>query len=505
MKQIMNIVNFVRGLEPRCEMDLYTPVVEQIKYNKKYNIPNTFLLQYDAMLRQDFRDLFLQERDEKMELGVWFENCRDLIETIGLEWRGRPGYDWDWFVNVGFLEGYTPAERELIVDEVFRLFKEIFGEYPQVVGSWVMDAHSMDYMCQKYDIKAFCICREQLAVDAYTLWGGYSNGGYYPSKNNMICPAQTQENKILAPVFRMLMSDPIYNYDGQKYDKYDDPIFWTIEPAWESGQIPSLADWYFDTYYKTPCLTHAEATTGQENSFGWHVFGEGYCMQIDKLVALEKEGVVSLQKLGDTGVWYQENFPISAATAQVALKDWRGNDLKTVWYNCKNYRTNFLLVGDTLLVRDLTKYDDRYQERYLEVPCEGWLATYDNLPIVDSRVWSKDGKVCELRFVKQVAAMDANEDSDTVLRLKLNFADGTTGDVVLSEEGVVFENCGDLAYSWGVPTEYTSLAFEGNCLKGCQNGFAYEMSVEGNVIKNDDGFILQPENGTLSLKLDERA
>lgn len=44
-----------------------------------------------------------------MELGVWLENCRDLIEAIGLKWRGREGYDWDWSVNVGFLESYSPA------------------------------------------------------------------------------------------------------------------------------------------------------------------------------------------------------------------------------------------------------------------------------------------------------------------------------------------------------------------------------------------------------------
>ena len=499
MKQIMNIVNFVRGIEPRCEMDLYTPVVEQIKYNKKYDIPNTFLLQYDAMLRKDFRDLFLKEKDDNMELGVWLENCRDLIETIGLKWRGREGYDWDWFVNVGFLEGYTPAERELIIDEVFRLFKEIFGAYPQVVGSWVMDAYSMDYMSRKYDIKAFCICREQYAVDAYTLWGGYSNGGYYPSKNNMLCPAQTEENKIPAPVFRMLMPDPIYNYDGRKIDGCD---VWTLEPAWKCGQDPEITDWYLDVYYKTPCLTHAQATTGQENSFGWSLFGKGYCMQIDKLTALAKEGGVSLQKLGDTGRWYQESFPVSAATAQVALWDWCGNDLKTVWYNCKNYRTNFLLVDGTLLIRDLTKYDDRYEERYLNARCEGYLATYDNLPIVDSRIWSKDGKTCELRFIKQVSGIDVREDSETVLRIKLTFTDGATGNIVLSESGIDFENCGELFYSWGVPTEETNLAFAGNCLKGSQRGFAYEMPILGNVAANDEGFLWQPENGKLCLQLD---
>ena len=502
MKRIMNIVNFVRGIEPRCEMDLYTPMVEQIKHNKKHGIANTFLLQYDAMLRQDIRDLFLQEKDDNMELGVWLENCRDLIETIGLTWRGREGYDWDWYVNVGFLEGYTPAERELIIDEVFRLYKEIFGEYPQVVGSWLMDAHSMDYMCRKYDIKAFCICREQYAVDAYTLWGGYSSGGYYPSKKNMICPAQTEENKIPAPVFRMLMADPIYNYDEQKYDKCQAPFFATIEPAWGAGKIPEVADWYFDSYYKTPCLTHAQATTGQENSFGWPLFGQGYCMQVDKLAELAKQGIVSIEKLGDTGLWYKKNFHVSAATAQVVLNDWRNNGLKTVWYNCKNYRINFLLADGTLLIRDLNKYDDRYEERYLDAPCEGELATYDNLPIVDSRIWSKDDKTCELRLEKQVTGMDVTEDSETVLRIKLCFADGTTGNVVLSESDIVFEDCGALYYCWGVPTEYTNLAFAGNCLRGSQRGFAYEMPVVGNVVQEGEGFLWQPDGGKLSLHMD---
>lgn len=505
MNQIMNIVNFVRGIEPRCEMDLYTPVAEQIRYNKKYDIPNTFLLQYDAMRRQDFCDLFLKEKDGNMELGVWLENCRELIETVGLTWRGREGYDWDWFVNVGFLEGYLPKEREWIIDEVFRLFKEIFGEYPQVVGSWVMDAHSMDYMCRKYDIKAFCICREQYAVDAYTLWGGYSNGGYYPSKNNMICPAQTEENKIPAPVFRMLMPDPIYNYDEKRHNKCGQELFPTIEPTWICGQIPSVVDWYFDIYYKTPCLTHAHATTGQENSFGWPAFGKGYCMQIDKLAELWKQGTVSLQKLGDTGLWYQENFPISAATAQVAIRDWCSNNLKSVWYNCKNYRTNFLLAEGELLIRDLTKYDDRYAERYLDARCEGYLATYDNLPIADSRIWSKDGKTCELRFEKQVRDMAVSEDSETVLRIKLDFVDGTAGNVVLTECDITFENCGKLFYSWGVPTEETALAFVGNCLKGSQRGFTYEMPVvNGNVVQVGEGFLWQPEDGKFALKMDTR-
>ena len=500
MKQIMNIVNFVRGIEPRWEMDLYTPVVEQIKYNKKYSIPNTFLLQYDAMRRQDFRDLFLQEQDDNMELGVWFENCRELIESVGLTWRGREGYDWDWFVNVGFLEGYTPAERELIIDEVFRLFQEIFGEYPKVAGSWLLDAYSMDYMCQKYDMKAFCICREQYAVDAYTLWGGYSSGGYYPSKNNMLCPAQTEENKISAPAFRMLMADPIYNYDGEAKG-YG---VCTLEPAWKNGQDSEITDWYFDAYYKTPCLTHAQATTGQENSFGWDMFGEGYCMQVDKLVKLQAQGIVSLQKLGDTGLWYQKRFSMSAATAQVAEQDWRGTGQKTVWYNCKNYRANLHFSEGKLWLRDLTKFDDRYQERYLHKPCEGWIATYDNLPIVESRLWNGENYVCAMTLSKQAVNIYSTEQSDTTLCVKVSFADGGEGSILFAEEGICFDHCGDIVYQWGMPGKETKLTLNGDKLCGCHNGFAYQVGLNACIEKQPGGVLLKPQNGRVALQMDIR-
>ena len=156
-----------------------------------------------------------------------------------------------------------------------------------------------------------------------------------------------------------------------------------------------------------------------------------------------------------------------------------------------------------LYFRDLTKFDDRYEERYLHKPCEGWIATFDNLPVVDSRIWSNNGKVCELRFIKQVTEIEVSENGDTGLLVKVHFGEGTEGKVILSEERIDFENCGELSYSWGNPTEYTSLTFENNCLKGSQNGFDYEVPVDGNVIKNDDSFILQPKNGEISLILDK--
>lgn len=46
----------------------------------------------------------------------------------------------------------------------------------------------------------------------YTIWGGYWNQAIIPSRVNAYMPAQTEEGQIPVPIFRMLGSDPIYQY-----------------------------------------------------------------------------------------------------------------------------------------------------------------------------------------------------------------------------------------------------------------------------------------------------
>ena len=134
-RRIVNIVNFVRGYEPRDkDRDLIKPVVEEIALNKKYNFPNTFLLQYDALISEQYQEIFMREADENMELGIWIECVRQLIEACGLEWRGDPNVTWDWHVVPGFLMAYTQEERKLIVDEIMNKFREVFGYLPKEIG-----------------------------------------------------------------------------------------------------------------------------------------------------------------------------------------------------------------------------------------------------------------------------------------------------------------------------------------------------------------------------------
>lgn len=104
-----------------------------------------------------------------------------------------------------------------MIDAFMEKFRETFGAYPQSVGSWLLDIDSVRYMTEKYAIRYFGICREQLAVDAYTLWGGPYNQPYYPSVHNILCPAQNAENQVNAPVFRLLGIEPIRGYNEKRY------------------------------------------------------------------------------------------------------------------------------------------------------------------------------------------------------------------------------------------------------------------------------------------------
>ena len=108
--RIVNIINFIRLLEPRDEKItedvLYQTVVQQVEIMKQYGLGGTFLLQYDALLDTRYQQLLKNLPGSSFEIGGWWEIPQPLCENAGLIWRGR--FPWDWHAHVGFSVGYTP-------------------------------------------------------------------------------------------------------------------------------------------------------------------------------------------------------------------------------------------------------------------------------------------------------------------------------------------------------------------------------------------------------------
>ena len=311
---IVNIVNFIRQTEPRTytgitDEELYQTVVEQIDLQKKYNFKATYLLQYDALINPLYQELLKNGVPEGTEIGGWFEITQPHVEAAGIEWRGR--FSWDWAAEVDFSFGYTPQERERLVDVYMEKFKSIFGYYPKSVGSWFIDAYTLNYMYEKYGIVASCNCKDQYGTDGYTLWGGYWNQAYYPSRVNAYMPAQDADKQIPVPVFRMLGSDPIYQYDTGLED-HDQGCVITLEPVWGGERGGGLnrqwVNWFMNMMADGDCLAFNYLQAGQENSFSWAKMHEGLEMQFPLIKELADAGKFRVETLSESGEWFKNNF-----------------------------------------------------------------------------------------------------------------------------------------------------------------------------------------------------
>lgn len=391
MRNIVNIINFVRGIEPRPgrNIDLKKPVQEQIRIMKEYGLKGTFLAQFDALCDCEMVEL-LKTVPEGTELGLWLEIVQPQVEKIGLKWRGR--YPWDWHNDVGFLIGYAPDERKSLIDVHMEKFKEVIGYIPKAVGSWHIDAVSMKYLHAKYDITACCICRDQVGTDGYTMQGGYYNQAYYPSQYNMFSPAQTKENQIDMPVFRMLGSSPVFAYDCQLFD-YDGVhnLIPTLEPA-QLAVYNEWGDFLLDEIFDNKGISFQYTQIGQENSFGWDRMQNGINFQFRKVSEMKKQGKVEILTLSEAGDWYKRTFKNTPPTAYVAEKQWKTNNIKSYWYNSKYYRVNFVIENDVLRMRDMYIFDEKHAEKYLDNRCTIPACEYRNLPVFDGVFYSDQDK-----------------------------------------------------------------------------------------------------------------
>ncbi len=384
---IVNIMNFARSFEPRdleLEKKLPDTTINQMKLVKELGVPATFLLQYDVLCNEEFISRIKAECTPDIELGFWYEVVEPLTTACGIPYESEHGWKWDWHIKPGFSMAYPNHERELLIDEAMRKFREVFGYYPRTVGSWLLDTHTVNYLCDNYEIDALCICRDQVNTDAYTMIGGYFNQAYYPSKNNIFTPASSESTQTNVPVFRLLGPDPIHNYDNEKFAGSaieHGPYTMEVALLKTGGGNPEIVDWYLKNYFDNESLGFAYMQIGQENSFCMFDVCNLLKMQIEKIKKLKH---VKIEKMGDTGKAFKEKYASTPATALCALDNWDTEDVQSIYYDSKHYTANVVRHGNKVFIRSLYLFDDSVEDAYNNALCDTFDAVYENLPIVDT-------------------------------------------------------------------------------------------------------------------------
>ena len=484
--KVINIMNFVRYIDERMKDSvniLYQTTKQELELVNEFGFEHTFLLQYDAICGENYQKLFREQGTERTELGLWYEIVEPLTTACGLPYRSERGWKWDWHIIPGFSMAYTPKEREMLVDEAMRKFKEVFGYYPKTFASWLLDTHTVNYLCEHYGISAFAICRDQVNTDAYTLIGGYFNQAYYPSKNNLFTPAQTDEMRNDAPIFRLLGPCPIHNYEGQKYlSENIAPACFTLEPVGKMGKTPECVDWMFRTYFENEDLGFSYAQIGQENSFGFRVI-EPLRMQLEKIAQLKN---VEILKMCDTGEAFKRMYPNKTpATAVTALDNWDTEDIQSVYYDCENYVSNLMRWKNQIFIRSLFLFDERVEENYLSEVCKSFDAVYENLPMVNNLLWSGEEKCrCGIVIDENATSFQTKKCGEGSMEIAW---DG--GSVIYDEEKITV-HAKHLQFYIGNPTADVSV--RENRILYSYKGHSYALEIQNADLK-------RLENGDISI------
>lgn len=503
-KRWVPIVNFIRYDEPREPgLDLFEPVREQMKLAKKYNLPVTWLMQPDAMLAGPYPGFFMENMPENHELGVWLEITRMHCDYAGVKFNGRGGINWDYHSRAALTIGYSPEDRIKLADAAMEIFKDKFGHYPETVAAWYIDAFTLDYLCENYSICASANCRDQWGTDGYSLWGGVWSGGYYPSKHNAMLPAVSIDNQINIPVFRMLGSCPVNQYDCEIGENGQE-VF-TLEPVYEPDR--EWVEKLFSNMFDIIPYDYSFVQVGQENSFGWSRMRESYELQMRMLYKYSRRKQIDIATLREIGIWYQKKYKVTAPVGVAALKDTKTPARQSFWYNSRRYRVNLILEEGTLRLRDLHMFSDSYAERYFNNKCYTANMTADALPVVEGFLWKnylKTPDMC-LEVLKNGSwcspEINAVEYCHNHLKVNSELMDY---DWIFEENQLV---CKAQKYkNWRLLMPCYDKIFtgrNGNDLNFTHEGFKYGISTSGaeNIMRGEHNIILEPETDNIILKM----
>lgn len=361
-----NIVNPIRGADfwdlPNQKPE--DAVLGQIEVLKQKNVSATWLIRYDA-LKNDSLLQAIQSIPTNHEKGLFLEVTPSFTTDAGVNYR-KSQY-WHFAESV-LLTGYEVEERRKLIDTSFEKFKSIYGFYPKSVGAWWIDAGSISYMQEKYDISSVLVCADQYSTDNYQIWGQYWSTPYYPRIGNALYPAHTSDQKIPVVMFQWAARDPVNGYGKG------------VEESTYAVQANDYIDYhdldinYFaklvDIYTTQKHNSFGEIVIGLENTYDWGKYKSEYEKQVQILVDRRTSGQLQINTMSQFASWYKNRFPDISPEHAIVADDPLGSERKVVWFMNPFYRAGWFSNNQGSVFRDVRQYVEGDKEPCLEIACK---------------------------------------------------------------------------------------------------------------------------------------
>lgn len=355
------LVNPVRGRELWIDKSI-NPLKEQYSLIKNHNFPATWLLQYDVLLDRELIEE-VNKFDKSHQLGVFLEVTQKFTDNS----RVLYPHSTPWFSpKAVFLSAYNQSERRKLIDKLFADFKLNFGFYPTSAGAWWIDSYSLNYMKEKYNIKTALIVADQKTTDNYGVWGQWWGVPFYPSKANILTPANDLKNEQVLSftnkqdvvVVQWAQRDPYLAIgEGTKFSNYSMQANDYIRQGKNTDYFKYLVDIYLDC--QNPL---GQVTVGLETGSDSVLYFEEYKKQLAVLKTFSNLQFVTMEDFAQRFAKVYADFPKKVVIGEnnqwVMTPDRRINKKikEEISYNQNNsFDDYFIAKRDDFLNRNLSQ------------------------------------------------------------------------------------------------------------------------------------------------------
>lgn len=311
----------------------------QLKVAHDLGLKATNLLTYPA-LHDDSAIEYIKEQNRIYgdELGIHFHGmvCEDFIKRFNSKESA--------------IYFYSFEEKKRIITYFFEKFHEVFGYYPSAIGSYILDAETIDFMKQKYPgIKtSITNCFEE-GVKMYEgnnhSWYLFSDGGpwsaYYPSKYNHLCPAGIEEDAVgivglphlnrdmlLALTSRddYFASHPVNLIRARINNGPESPYMYRFVDKWiEQAQYNGYS--YYSFFVSSPWIS-----PGQDFVDSHEDARELYSKALKYLRLKVDEGTVETVTMSEFADWYKANVALGKPEVNLWSDILCGSKREMYWY-----------------------------------------------------------------------------------------------------------------------------------------------------------------------------
>ncbi len=354
-KQVV-IVNPIRGSDFwEYDHNLLDTPKKQYEVIGKNNLSATWLVRFDALAQKEVVD-FLKNLDSRQEVGLLLEVTPAFTQAANVKYNESPNWH---FPQSVFLTGYSPDDRKKLIDAAVLEYRKIFNQNPKSVGAWWIDAFSLNYLRDKYQIEANLDVADQYSTDDYQVWGQYFSVPFYPSKLNALHPAQSKEQKIGVVTMQWASRDPFNGYGNGVFDS-------TYSVQANDYMLHDLGIDYFEKLLNI----YPQITLGLENDFSWNEFGEEYQKQIELITQKQRANLLSVKNMSEFASFYQRLYPEISPEVLISADDPLGSGGKVVWYQTPKYRVGWFYNNFGSVIRDLRLYNDSVKENCYDIACQ---------------------------------------------------------------------------------------------------------------------------------------